>query len=157
MRSLAGMIATLAVAAAAPVTASASATVTTEAVRIPVDTVQENPCTGEPIAVTGFVEAVSHDTVDASGGMTSINFGAFHGTAVGLVSGTRYVSQNVQLDNEGHFSATGAVETTDVFSIRFVSAGAGGDFTLHLMHHETVDANGNRTASPLVFRTECSG
>ena len=53
-------------------TALAAASSQTEVFTVPFSTtVGDNPCTGEPVAVTGELRFVVHTTTDASGGFHS--------------------------------------------------------------------------------------
>ena len=134
--------------------AQAVTTTTTEAV--PVTFVGVNPCTGEPLLIEGVSHVVIHETTDASGGRTQIYFGAFTGSALGQVSGTRYRLVNVQLDNQAHFSVDGATESTDVLTIHFIALGKLQEsFYSQITHHSTINANGEVTATPLLVRSEC--
>ncbi len=134
--------------------ARAITTTTTEVVPIVIEST--NPCTGEPLLVEGVGHVVIHETTDASGGLTQINFGAFTGSARGLESDTRYRLVNVQLDNQAHFSADGASETTDVLTIHFIALGNTQEsFYSQITHHSTFNANGELTTVALLVRSEC--
>ena len=138
-------------------TTLAQATSTTTTATVSVKIVGEHPCTGEPLLIEGVVHYLIHDTSDASGGSTHINFGAFTGSGRGLASGTRYRLVNVQLDNQAHFSANGAAESTDVITIHFIALGdPQKSFYSQIRHHATINANDDVTASPFFERAECA-
>ena len=136
--------------------ALAQATTTTTTEKVPRTIEGVNPCTGEPLLIEGVSHVVIHETTDASGGRTQIYFGAFTGSARDLESGTTYRAVNVQLDNQAHFSADGATESTDVITIHFIALGKSQEsFYSQITHHSTINANGEVTATPLLVRSDC--
>jgi hypothetical protein len=99
---------------------------------------------------------VIHETTDTSGGMTLIDFGAFTGSARGLLSGTTYRAVNVQLDNQTRNGSLGATESTDEFDIHFAAQSSSQQsFYSHVTYHFTFNVNGDVTAETLNVRIEC--
>ncbi len=152
--SIVGLLVGLLIGTTTRALAQATSTTTTGALSISV--VAENPSTGEPMLIQGVTHFVIHHTVDASGGYTQINFGAFTGSALGLSSGTRYRAVNVQLDNQAHFSSEGTAESTDVMTIHFIAEGNRQErFYSQVTLHSTINANGELTTTPRHVHTEC--
>ena len=115
-----------------------------ESIIYPVDTIWQNDCTGELIAITGARHMVIRQSIDASGRwhyQFRETFQNLSGT--GLSTGTNY--RVAAVDQGGYnwdFSFTGGqLSVTNVEQVRFVAQGEGPDAVLKLFTHATVDAN----------------
>ena len=118
-----------------------------------------NPCTGEFFVATGTFHIVFSSAAGPSG-IDHLNL-ALNGLAHGVaVSGTRYVfiedvheHVNVHGSPPSFFPAT----IKSVTSFRIIGQGTVQDFSVHLLVHFTVNANGEPTATVVSQRIECGG
>ena len=104
----------------------------------PFENTVTNPCNGETIVVSGFVNTVITDNV-------------FHINLVGVKGigdqGTRYViTQHVQLS--GNVSP-GATVSTSELNLGVISMGSANNFILHSIVHTTTTAKG--PTSEIIF------
>jgi hypothetical protein len=124
--------------------ASAEATTTRQAVTIPINEDDGQPCTGENMHVQGRLTTSSEVTTDASGGshiVEGFNINATATTASGVVY--RSLSQTRFALNASDGSAAVIQLTAES---RLVGPG-GVSFSERLLIHTTVDANGVLTAA----------
>jgi hypothetical protein len=132
---------------------------TAVATTVPFDTVEDNTCTNEMVALTGNVHFLIGGTI-SGGGMTQSHLQAnLQGvTGVGLVTGAKYAAQDTSsqtfvFDNDlapfhmkyeetAHLIRQGEVLNAD-------------DFYLHMVALATVNANGTVTVEDLKFDSYC--
>ena len=138
--------------------ALAAATTSTESVKVPLNgLVLPNPCSGEPVALSGTLHTVVHITIDAQGGERFfVQSGQQQVTGVGLTSGTRYQATGVTRE-AGNDTAGEAVEGTFVNTFKIISQGDADNYfvanaTIHLTY-----ANGEFRAEVVNVSTECQG
>ena len=142
----------------APLSAKARTVTTNERVPIgPPRNTQPTPCVSPPDLVTlnGFLHIVTHTTETASGGVTMTRHVNPQGvTGVGTPSGITYRS-NGATNTSGHTSASGASESTFVNNFHLISQGSAGNLLVHIVIHQTVNANGQVTSDVEKISIEC--
>lgn len=106
--------------------------------------IADNPCVGEPIALSGSAHVLATLTVDQSGGQhyhVHVNYQDVR--AIGLITGTTYVATGAE---NGAINVTsGAANATVAGQARFIAPGGHNDFYVHLTLHMTINANGDVT------------
>ncbi len=125
-----------------------------------VDITFDNPCTGEPMEVTGEVHITGNVTFDAEGGVHGIFTERFNDVkATGVESGEEYVvTQVIQFNNNARqFGGFPPAEETGTSSLLFTSKGSSDDFLAHFTFHITVNSNGELTSTVAVAKVECKG
>ena len=122
-----------------------------------------SPCAGGNFfRLSGRVEGVTHVTTDASGvpgeSARVHIIEEFHVFATGVdATGATYraVGASTQAVENFDIPVGGRSEATEIFTERFVGPGPGNNFTARLLLHETVNANGDVTASVQSTTLEC--
>jgi hypothetical protein len=135
--------------AASTVSASAlgQATTFTTVSTIPIAGVTTTDCPAtEPIAFNGTFRTIFHYTLDASGVAHLSAESSSQATAVGLVSGTRYVIAGASASASSTGQGAGPFQSTFTNTFLVVSAGGGSNLRLRVTLHVTVNAGGVLTA-----------
>lgn len=146
------------VCAALPSTAAAETVEHQASQTVPIATTTENPCTGEPVSLTGTYHFNSQYrvTADESGvRFHSIENNKLSLSGTALVSGARYQNEEHYLTEfNGQFSleadALGPFERTDVTTMLLIRQGDTprlDDFFVRITSHITFNANGVVTVS----------
>ena len=146
------------VSGAIPAVAIAQSTTEVTRETIPFERVQENPCNGEVVTITGELTITTRRTVQANGvGHFMINFVAHQLRGVGD-SGNQYKVVGAEKSNETY------VEDEDYpFSQNYtsqynvVSQGKASNFRVTETSRLTIDANGTIQQDVLHFREACTG
>jgi hypothetical protein len=145
--------------------AMAQATTTTETYWFPINEQTGDPCTGEPILITGQTRNVVHETVDNNGTLHIESASVFvKTTAENLDTGERYrvvgngiLAQNTGVDETGEYQSP-PFTATNVAFVQYVSTTDRTDnFYIRFQIHITYDANGEPTAFVLTDYAECRG
>lgn len=126
-----------------------------------VENVMDNPCTGEPVSLSGYTNFHLHIVMDSNGGSHLGNhFVSPSIDAVGLTSGIRYNvievmhlhENNADVTDEGFDIVPGrASEGTFRSLYKIVAPGPNNNFTAVSSYHFTVNANGDMTADRSSF------
>jgi hypothetical protein len=154
-------IATVALAVlAVPGVAGATSTETVEIVREPVaGTTFLNPCTGEHMTITeGTLQLLVRIGVDADGGLHLI----VHGSAQGVAATGEFTGSRYRLAGDFWGETNGAADGSPL-TMQFVelhnvlSPGSADNFTVLLVSHLTVNADGTVTAVLDSASTQCRG
>jgi hypothetical protein len=135
----------------------ARATVFTDNVRVPFETIVFVPCAaggiGEEVYLSGSLHLLFRTTFDNRGGFHS----KFHAqpqglSGIGLTTGDKYQGTGVTQDN-----FNGRVGSTYTFVNNFwiIGQGSGNNLQIHENLHITVNANGEVTVFVDNFRVEC--
>ena len=136
--------------------ASAEASTTTINEVVPFSSVFDDPCTGEPVTLTGNLHVLIHITQNAAGGFEAKEHFQPQGvTGVGA-SGTEYQGTGVTQD-ETSTNSEGQFESTFINNFRIISHGSSANFTVHDTVHVTFNANGDLTATVANGSVECQG
>jgi hypothetical protein len=114
-------------------------------------------CTGEGVAGVVDFKASVHVFEDAAGGQHARFQETFHGTAVGLTSGLKYVGPETVHETFNDNGPTGQFEDTFTVNFHFNSEGSTDNVLLHGLIHITVNANGEVTSFIDNERFECTG
>jgi hypothetical protein len=138
--------------------ALAQATTETFTEKVPYNETIFNPCTQEDVQLTGDVQFLVHETVDANGGFhVQIHASAQGITGTGLESGTQY--RLVGVDRQAYYFAPGVQPRAVTFinHLSLVSNGSSDNALETLTSHVTFNANGEPTV--LFERTDitCAG
>ena len=150
----------VAVLAAHPVPLSAQATTITANERVPIGpprNTQPNPCVTPTDVVTlnGYLHIVTHTATTPGGGVTlRRHVNPQDVTGVGAPSGITYRS-NGATNTITHMSASGAGENTFVNNFHLISQGPAGNLLVHIVSHQTVNANGQVTSDIEKISIEC--
>ena len=132
----------------------AQATRTTTINQIPFDVIDGNPCTGEGIQYSGFLDEVQVEMFDSAGGLhLSYSLMLRQADAIGLSTGINY---NVLSRTQTTINApgnNGPFTLTSLFKI--VAPGSGLSFSATALFHTTVNANGVLTAVVDSFSAVC--
>lgn len=137
-----------------------AADTTTRIIRAPLDLSVFLPCAdngdGEVVHLSGTIAELYHVTVDDNGG--------FHVQLVetqssvagtGETTGDRYVSTRVNMFVFNQGSGSLPITSTQQLAFRIVSAGAGGDATIRITNHATLNADGTLTVAFDTYTVEC--
>jgi hypothetical protein len=138
--------------------ALAQATTDTFTHKAQLDTILTNPCTGEPLHLTGNVRFLFHTTEDAKGGLhVQFKFQSQGVSATGLESGEQYRGVFVQRD--GAYFPPGDLrrEFTTVYRTLLVSQGPSANLVEIITFHVTINANGEPTAEVSRVDLKCAG
>jgi hypothetical protein len=154
----------VAVGAAYAGVAMARATTTTETATFPINEPSVNPCTGEPILITGEGRFVYHETVDTNGALHIASASTWmKTTAENLDTGEIYraqtignLAQNTGVNETGE-SQSPPFTATNVFFAQYVSTNSTDNFYVRFHIHVTFNANGEPTAFVLTDYAECRG
>jgi hypothetical protein len=137
--------------------ALAQATTDTFNEREPLDLIVDNPCTGEPLQLTGELHILFHVTEDANGGFhVQTHFQPQGVSGAGLVTGEQYRGVGVTRD-EFYFPPGELRETTFIDHFYFVSTGPSENMLATTTTHVTFNANGEPTAELVRLDTKCAG
>jgi hypothetical protein len=140
--------------------ALAQATTDTFNEKVPLDQIVDNPCTGEPLHLTGELHILFHVTEDANGGLhVQTHFQPQGVSGTGLLSGEQYRGVGVTRDEfyfpPGEFRER---EFTSVNRFYMISAGPSDNMLETATIHVTFNANGEPTAELVrPLETECVG
>src|SRR5918994_841947 len=122
--------------------ALAQATTFTSNEKVPLDLVDTNPCTGEPVHFTGELHILFHVTEDANGGLhVQSQFQPAGVSGTGLVSGEQYRGVGVTRD-EAYLPPGELRETTFINRFYFVTTGPSDNMLATTTIHVTFNANG---------------
>ena len=154
----------VAVGAAYAAVAMAQATTITENATLPINEQIVNPCTGEPISVTGEGRYVYHETVDDNGALHIATASTWmKTTAENLDTGEIYRTQtignlwqNTGVDETGEYQSP-PFTSTNVYFQQYVSTNSTDNFYVRFYIHVTFNANGEPTAFVLTDYAECQG
>jgi hypothetical protein len=117
----------------------------------------DNPCTGEPLLLTGELHILFHVTNDANGGLhVQTQFQPQGASATGQVSGEQYRGVGVTRD-EAYFPSEELRETTFIDRFYFVSTGPSDNMLATTTTHVTFNANGEPTADLFRLELKCAG
>jgi hypothetical protein len=131
--------------------AQAQATANTIEGTVDVPLTVTNPCTGDIINGTFTFHFVLHTTSNNNAGITVIHSHIVNGTAVSD-TGVSYVIQESGNDTEIGSSTN---EITTVLDTHVVSQGQSSNFSMRVLIHLTVNANGDVTANVDSTTTTC--
>jgi hypothetical protein len=126
--------------------------------RIPISGVtlaEDNPCTGEDISYEGWLQSGGKTTTTPNGDTNATNIFNVQVHGVGLSSGTEYVivlSDHVQARYDAH---TGNYIQTNNTNQKWLSRGAGGDFSSRSVFHILLQPDGTYTAYVENFDFQC--
>jgi hypothetical protein len=124
---------------------------------VPLDEIFDNPCTGEPVHLTGELHILFHVTEDANGGFhVQTHFQPQGVSGTGLVSGEQYRGVGVTRD-EFYFPPEELRETTFIDRFYFVSKGPSENMLATTTTHVTFNANGEPTAELFRLEIKCAG
>jgi hypothetical protein len=137
--------------------ALAQATTFKSNVTEPIDLVDTNSCTGEPVHFTGELHILFHLTEDANGGLhVQSHFQPQGVSGTGLVSGEQYRAVGVTRE-EAYFPPGELRETTFIDRFYFVSKGPSENMLATTTTHVTFNANGEPTAELFRLELKCAG
>ncbi|MBA3765491.1 MAG: hypothetical protein H0W99_00620 [Acidobacteria bacterium] len=122
----------------------------------PINFTDDNPCTGETIAVSGDMHVRAKLSYDANGGQhfqLATNYQGVNG--IGLTSGAEYhvVSGQPIISN----SITPQEEETLLLTQRYISQGKGDNYLLDIRFHLVSTANGDLKVTMDSFTIRCKG
>jgi hypothetical protein len=125
--------------------------------KVPLDQIADNPCTGEPVHLTGEFHIIFHTHEDANGGFhAQTHFQPQGVSGTGLVSGEQYRGVGVSGDKfyipPGDFR-----EVTAVSRFYMIGAGPSENLLVTAQIHTTFSANGETTAVLQRLDTKCAG
>jgi hypothetical protein len=139
------------------VAAHAAAQTSTTSSKVPISVEEFVPCAnggaGEVVTLSGTLHVLTHTTIDASGGVhvtNQIQPAGVSGT--GQTTGAAYRGTGVTREE---FNTTAASETTRVNNFRIIGQGPDNNLLVHHTVHQTVNANGEATATVDNFSLEC--
>ncbi len=138
--------------------ALAQATTDTFNEKVPIDEVFDNPCTDEPVRLTGNLHILFHVTEDAKGGFhVQLHFQPQGVSGTGLESGEQY--RGVGVTRQGFYfpPEEGLREFTVVDRFIIVSKGPSENLLAATTIHVTFNANGEPTAEVFRVRIRCAG
>ena len=139
---------------------STAATADTEVLREPFTDVQFNPCVDELVTTTGVFHVVEHKTTTQNGETDTFSFKYEGMTAVGLLTGVRYIESHVE-NQSSHVSSTAfPMEVTDTETLVLNRVAPNGavtddDYLFHAEAHLTISASGQVNEHTLDFKPEC--
>ena len=113
-----------------------------------------NDGAGDIVDVSGTLHRLDHFTWNNSGGFSYTYHYNYQGvTALGEGTGTTYrvVSSGSASQAHRESGVNSGLTTTVNSTFHFVGKGQADDFYTVFRHHETFDANGEKTASPLRY------
>jgi hypothetical protein len=152
VRRLLLILAIVASASVAAFPATAATTVQT----VPFSGLAFNSCAGEVMLVEGTIRAVTGSTVDASGG---VHFGPTHftqhGTAIGLITGNRYIFNSEQTRTENFIDP--GDEATLTGQVLAISQGREPNLISQATFHLTITPTGELTAFVSEINFRCIG
>ena len=127
--------------------------------RVPIDRVYDNPCTGEPIAFSGYLRTVITATDDNRGGVhLEVQVNETSLTGVGPLTGNVYRASS-ELHQSYNTAGAAPLETTVVDNFRIIGQAEApepnDDFYMYMRFHLTTNANGTQTADVAETKTEC--
>lgn len=115
-----------------------------------------NPCTGEPVNLSGRIHIVIYVRSDNQGGWHVTTHEDVELSGVGLVSGADYQASTTH-DKDSYARAPFPYIETMTFNDEVLSQGAAENFVMHHDVHLTVTANGIPTATVDNLRVGCRG
>jgi hypothetical protein len=114
-----------------------------------------NPCTGEPVRLSGELHVTSHMATDVNGGFHR-TFGMVPQDIVGEgASGATY--RAVGGLREAAHLVTAAITFTQTQTFNLISQGPGDNFTILTTTHFTLNPDGDTTVVTLIDRAACRG
>jgi hypothetical protein len=122
---------------------------------VPVDEVDFNPCTGDPMHCTGQLHLLTHVT-DAGNGVLRIGDEMDdHLTGVDLVTAASSIGSSTYHDEfvANVFPASRAITADD----RMISQGSGPNLNARIVIHQTYNAAGELTANTFTITSSCAG
>ena len=110
---------------------------------------------GEMVALSGELEFTSHETVDSEGGTHERRMmRPSRVTGVGATSGLTYHGTGMSFMSEGQ-AADGSSVYTYVNNFRIIGQGRGNNLLMHVVVHETTNAEGETVAEVDVSNASC--
>lgn len=110
---------------------------------------------GETVALSGELVISSHETVDADGGTHSRQMMRPQRiTGVGATSGLNYTGTGMAFMSEGVVDEGGSVYTF-VNNFRVIGQGPGNNLLVHMVVHQTTNADGAVVADVNLSTTTC--
>lgn len=142
---------------AAPAVAIAQSTTDVTRETIPFERLQENPCNGEVVTITGEVKVTTRRTVQANGvGHFMINFVASHLQGVGETGNYKIVG--AEKSHEGYVEGEVYPFSQNYTSqYNVVSEGKAPNFKVTETSRITIDADGTLQHEFVHFRSTCTG
>jgi hypothetical protein len=124
-----------------------------------------NPCTAEPVFVTGFVHSEDRISIGTDGSLHHHLVVQIHDMTAVAPTGIRYVVQESTVDHSNGDSDFAPFNASFLFRQHLVRLGEtgtpviptdpGDDFILWFQSHFTVNANGQVTADKFESREDC--
>jgi hypothetical protein len=139
---------------------SGAGTTDTEVLREPFTDVQYNPCVDELVTTTGVIHVVEHKTTTQNGETDTFSFNYEGMTAVGMLTGVRYIESHVENQSSHVSSTTLPMEVTDTETLVLNRVAPNGamtddDYLQHAEAHLTISASGQVSDHTLDFKPEC--
>ncbi len=136
----------------------AAATTVRNRTTIPFDVVVDNPCTGEPVALSGAQQLIFHLVFDARGGVHAhFSLVPQQVRGVGLYSGTAYHAVGGGGNNFTAAADDAPLVTSTRSTANVVSQGGSDNLVMHSTTHLTINATGEVTAVVNNVRLTCTG
>jgi hypothetical protein len=138
------------------VAVDAQATTFTQRFTVPFSLDDFNPCTGEPVILSGELRIKTHTTIDSNGDIHA-TFSLVPQHVIGEgASGSTYRAVGGHREHINYGTGSPLTFTlTDTFNL--ISQGGGDNYTAFTLSHVTVNANGVVTADTFLIRAECRG
>jgi hypothetical protein len=125
---------------------------------LPFDAIIDNPCTMEPVLITGEVRVSMNATASAAGGTHLYTYFNYNdSTAVGMISGTKYQFNSEEKPAEFNDPAGPPATFWSVNSQEVVSLDKSPNFLTHLVIRFTVGPGYVPSADVTQVRITCSG
>jgi hypothetical protein len=163
MRRMASfLVAGAIVAAALPAAAWGAATIVRERFHAPFEFLNSNPCNGEEIQFTGFINGqmtfVQTDETGVAGSFHTEVSSTVHAEGEGNLGNLYRTQQQFNFVSEnGNADDPFAATFTQVLTIRVVAQGQTPNFSLRQLFHTTFNANGEATVTVENISSECNG
>ena len=136
----------------------AAATTIRNRTTVPFDVVVDNPCTGEPVALSGAQLLISHLVFDERGGVHAhFRLVPQQVRGVGLRSGTEYHAVGGGGNNFTADADDAPLVTSSRATANVVSQGGSDNLVMHSTTHLTINANGEVTAVVNNVKLTCRG
>ena len=136
----------------------AAATTIRNRTTVPFDVVVDNPCTGEPVALSGAQRVIFHLVLDARGGVHAhFSLVPQQVRGVGLYSGTAYHAVGGGGNNFTAAADDAPLVTSTRSTANLVSQGDSDNLLLQSTTHLTITATGAVTAVVNNMRLSCTG
>lgn len=115
--------------------------------KVPISLLIPVPCTGENVFFTGTDHVVFNDKINKNGRLEFIYHENLMGVSgVGETSGEKYRITSISKENSGKDTTDGyPVDFTFVQNLHILRLGWGNVYTVHMLCHYTINANGELT------------